>query len=267
VRDPEPFVDIHCHLVPAIDDGAQDWEETLTMARMAVADGFETIVVTPHQLGSFAANDGATIRRRTVELQGFLDDQHVPLNVLPGGDVRIEPDLADQISRGAVLTLADRGRHVLLELPHEIYVPLEPILEQLQQIGVVGILSHPERNHGILAQPKVVEKLVDQGCLMQVTAGSLIGAFGPDVQRLSDSLLDRGLIHFLATDAHGSRLRRPLMRGAFQRTLERTDWETACQICCRNPALVAAGKDVLPGRLNHARPSGLRRLFGFRRAA
>ncbi len=265
MRDPKPFVDIHCHLVPGIDDGAKDWEETLIMARSAVSDGFTTVIVTPHQLGNFARNDGEMIRERTTQLQEFLDDQNVPLHVAPGGDVRIEPDLAARVERGEVLTLADQRRHLLLELPHEIYFPLEPVLAELRIAGLAGILSHPERNHGILDNPRVVERLVDAGCLMQVTAGSLTGAFGPDVQRCAEGFLQQGLIHLIATDAHGPRVRRLRMRPAFQRVLELTDWQHACLLCCDNPSRVAAGESVAAGRTRSA-SRGIARFFGFRRA-
>lgn len=245
VREPLVFVDIHCHLIPEIDDGAKTWDETLAMARMAVADGIGTIIVTPHQLGNFAHNQAATIRARTSELQEFLDRHQVPLSVLPGADVRIEADLAARISRGEVLSLADRRRHILLELPHEIYFPIDRLLVDLAGIGLVGILSHPERNSGILSQASVVRPLVAAGCLMQITAGSLLGAFGPDCQKLSDWLVEQGLVHFVSSDAHGAKSRRPLLRKAFDRVVELAGWETARNLCCRNPAAVAAGQQVV----------------------
>jgi len=244
----EPFVDIHCHLVPGIDDGSKNWEETLEMAYMAVGDGFRTMVVTPHQLGHFAQNTGDLIRARTAELQKFLNDQHVPLEVLPGGDVRIEAGMAAKLKRGEVMSLADKRKHVLLELPHELYVPLDRLLVELAGMGMVGILSHPERNEGVLNDPAVLKPLVDAGCLMQVTAGSVLGAFGPNVQKFSAGLIEQGLVHFISTDAHGTKSRRPLMKQAFDRVAELAGLETALELCCRNPGRVAQGKAVTPGR-------------------
>jgi protein-tyrosine phosphatase len=244
----EPFVDIHCHLVPDIDDGAKTWEESLAMARMAVADGIDTIVVTPHQLGAYGHNTGDVIRARTRQLQQFLNSHDVPLRVLPGGDVRIEAEMIAKLRTGEVMTLADRRKHVLLELPHELYFPLEPVLDELASIGMVGILSHPERNQGILKNREVLEPLVARGCLMQVTAGSLMGTFGPHCQHLSEWMLERGLVHFVATDAHSPKTRRPLMGRAFERVADLTDWDSAVEFCCRNPEAVALGKDVEAGR-------------------
>lgn len=245
------FVDIHCHLLPELDDGASSWEETLEMARLAIEDGISTIVATPHQLGSYAQNTGAVIRRRTDQLQKLLRRRSLPLRVLPGADVRIEPDMISKVRSGEVLTLADRGRHVLLELPHEVYLPLDGVLAKLRAAGLAGILSHPERNRGILAQPHVLEPLVEAGCLMQVTAGALLGRFGPQSEKLSRWLVEQGLVHFVSTDAHGASSRRPLLREAFQCVAQIAGQRTAVDVCCQNPARVACGGQV---RLPHREP-------------
>lgn len=244
----DSFVDIHCHLLPGIDDGASDWDDALVMARMAVEEGTSTIIATPHQLGNFGHNRGDDIRRRVQELQRRLDEADVPLRVLPGADVRIEADMVAGLKRGDVLTLGDHGCHVLLELPHELYLPLDSLLEDLSRKNMVGILSHPERNQGILRQPDVLLPLVEAGCLMQITGGSLSGSFGPDAQGLAEWMLSQGLVHFVATDAHGTRSRRPLMRRAFERICELVDDETAMELCGDNPARVAEARSVSPGR-------------------
>jgi len=168
--------------------------------------------------------------------------------VLPGADVRIETGMLDRLQDGDVLTLGDHRKHVLLELPHELFLPLEQVVESLERVGMVGILSHPERNEGILRRPEVVAPLVERGCLMQITAGSLCGTFGPECQRLSKWLLAEGLAHFVATDGHGPRSRRPLIRRAFERVVDLTGETVAMELCSRNPAAVAAGKDVPSGR-------------------
>jgi protein-tyrosine phosphatase len=241
------FIDIHCHLLPGIDDGSNSWEESLQMARMAVADGFQAIICTPHQMGGFAHNHGPAIRQRVDQLQSFLREHSVPLQVAAGADVRIDQGLLADLRSGKVLSLGDRGRHVLLELPHEMYFPLEPVLDELASAGLIGILSHPERNHGILKQREVLLPLVERGCLMQVTCGSLLGTFGPRCQEFSQWMLSQGLVHFLASDAHGSRSRRPLMRRAYERVAELVDQELAGTLCCRNPAAVWEGRATTSG--------------------
>ncbi len=244
----EPFVDIHCHLLPCLDDGAESVDEAMAMAEMAVADGLTTIVATPHQLGNHPENTAERIRRAVSEFQRRLDAGGVPLRVLPGADVRIDADLVGKIRSDTVMTLADRGRHVLLELPHDVYVPLDRMLADLSSTGLVGILSHPERNRGLLNEPRLVRPLVERGCLLQVTAGSLTGAFGGHVKRFAESLVRQGLVHFVSTDAHGTKVRRPVLSAAFDEVARLAGEKAATDLCCRHPAAVAAGGDVPSGR-------------------
>ncbi|HEX4142111.1 MAG TPA: CpsB/CapC family capsule biosynthesis tyrosine phosphatase [Pirellulales bacterium] len=242
------FVDIHCHLLPGIDDGAKNWDDSLAMARMAVADGIETIVCTPHQLGGFSQNRGGAIRALTEELSQRLAEHEIPLTVLPGADVRIESGMIALVRQGEVLSLADHRRHILLELPHELYFPLDRLLLELSAAGMVGILSHPERNAGIMSNPAIVGSLVDAGCLMQITAGSLLGAFGPQSQSVAERLASDGLVHFVSTDAHGLKSRRPRLAAAHGRMTELVGSVLADQCCRDNPAAVAAGRPVAGGR-------------------
>lgn len=248
----ERFVDVHCHILPGIDDGSRSWDESLAMARMASSDGIATTIATVHQLGAFAHNTAQQIRHRTEQMQELLDQHNIALAVLPGADVRIEPELPQLLARDEVLTLGDRGRHVLLELPHELYFPLEPVLAELKKGGWVGILSHPERNQGLLRQRELLPALVDTGCLMQITAGSLTGTFGSASQEFCRWMLEQGLVHLVATDAHGQKSRRPLLQRAFEQVAQVTDEETALDLCCRNPAAIANGQDVEP--IRRARP-------------
>lgn len=242
------LVDIHCHLLPGLDDGARTWEESLAMARMAAADGISHVIATPHQLGSYESNHGEVIRHRVNMLQQTLDEQGIPVHVHPGADVRIDASLIEHIDSGMVVTLADRRRHVLLELPHELYLPLDRIMVSLAERNIVGILSHPERNQGLQCERKHIASLVERGCLTQITAGSLMGTFGPRCQELACWMLDEGLVHFIATDAHGVRSRRPLLRRAYELACQRVGEDTAADLCCGHPQAVLEGRSVPAGR-------------------
>jgi len=259
-----PFVDVHCHMLPGLDDGAVNLGVSLAMAEMAVADGVRSVIVTPHQLGNYSRNRGDTVRGFTSRFQRELNQRSIPLRVLPGADVRIEPDMIQKIEAGDVVSLADHRRHVLLELPHELYMPLEGLLRALRAAGMTGILSHPERNQGILREPHVVEELVESGCLMQVTAGSLTGSFGLDIQGFAEWLVQEGLVHFLATDAHGTSSRRPLMSPAYYRAIELVGQRRAEELCSLNPASVMKGAEVAAGRRRGLAVAG--RWFRRRRA-
>lgn len=263
-----PMVDIHCHMIPGIDDGSPDLQTSIEMAQMAVRDGIGTVIVTPHQLGSFGRNTGDRIRAATAAFNATLKQQKIPLNVLPGGDVRIEKGMRAKLQTGEVMSLADRRKSVLLELPHELYFPLEPVLQQLKSAGMQGILSHPERNQGILRHREVLPGLVDAGCLMQLTAGSIVGSMGPLCQQFSQWMLEQGLVHFVATDAHGIKARRPRLTPARRVVEERCGAKVAEELFVTNPTLVALGKTVPEGRRTIAKSSGGKRgWFGFGRVA
>ncbi len=226
----------------------RSWQDALAMSRLAVNEGIRTIIATPHQLGNFSHNTGDAIRSSAFRMQDVLDEQGIDLRVLPGADVRVEPGLISRLVWGEVLTLGDHRRHVLLELPHELYFPLQPLLQLLDTAGMAGILSHPERNQGLLANPHRVSELVDSRCLMQITAGSLTGTFGSSCQQFCEWMLRKGLVHFVATDAHGFRSRRPLLGRAFQRVVELTDEGTALDLFHFHPTLVSNGQEVAAGR-------------------
>ena len=150
------FTDIHCHIIPNIDDGSVSLANSLTMAETAMRDGTISLIATPHQLGTNSAVSAGAIRTGVATLKGALHQEDIGISIRPGADVRIDPELPKLLKQGKVLTLADRGKHVLLELPHETYFPLDQLLKSLKKQGLVGILSHPERNRGIIKDPNVM---------------------------------------------------------------------------------------------------------------
>lgn len=263
--DPPPLIDVHCHMLPGVDDGAADWNESAAMARAAVADGISTVVVTPHQLGGDTQIRGDAIRAGTARLQRVLQEQSIPLRVVPGAEVRVVPDLAAGVAADDLLTLADRGRHVLLELPHDVYLPLDRLLYELRLAEITAILAHPERNAAVLARRHLLPSLVEAGCLLQITAGSLAGTFGPRVQKLAQWLVGQRLVHFVGTDSHGAKVRRPLLHRAFQCVAGLAGRETAVALCCDNPGRVVAGKTVAPLQRGPRKP-GLTGWFRWNKA-
>jgi protein-tyrosine phosphatase len=144
-----------------------------------------------------------------------------------------------------VLTLADRGRHVLLELPHEVYFPLDPLLAALSKQGLTGILSHPERNRGMQARLETVSEVVRAGGLIQITAGSLTGGFGGTAKKMAEWCVRKRLVHFVASDAHDTS-RRPFgLSAARDAVANLADAELADRVVCENPAKVADGADAI----------------------
>ena len=252
---PPVFTDVHSHILAGIDDGSANLAESLAMARMAEADGTKSLIATPHQLGTNSHVTAEAIRQGVVDLQAALNAEGIGVSVLPGADVRIEPELPKLVKQGRVLTLADRGKHVLLELPHETYFPLDALLAALARQGLVGILSHPERNRGIIKNPDVMWDVVEAGGLLQITAGSLTGAFGRSPQKIAELCVEERLIHFIASDAHDTKNRPFGMREAYDTINEMADESLAQLVCCENPARVFAGDDVEGGEARKRRAS------------
>ena len=127
------FTDIHCHIVPNIDDGSKSANESVSMAGTAVRDGTKSLIATPHQLGANSQVTVAAIRNGVALLQEQLHVESINVTIRPGADIRIDPELPKLLKQGKVLTLADQGKHVLLELPHETYFPIEPLLKVSQK--------------------------------------------------------------------------------------------------------------------------------------
>ena len=242
------MIDIHAHLLPGLDDGPATWDESIAMARLAVEDGIGCMIATTHQLGAYGRNHGRTIRDRAAECQRRLSQQGVPLRVLPGAEIRIESGAVARIKNGELLTLADRGRHVLLELPADVYFPLDRVLADLHAAGMVAILAHPERNLGLRARPEILDLLFQAGCLFQITGNSILGVLGRDVQSFSVRLIQQGLVQFVASDAHGPRTRRPLLARVLETLTELAGEETALDLLSRNAACVIEGRDVIAAR-------------------
>jgi len=205
------MIDLHSHLLPGIDDGAPDLATSLAMARIAEADGIEIMACTPHIYPGLYENQGPKIRQAVAEMQGHLDEAGIVLRLTTGADVHIVPDLISGLRTGRVATLAS-GRYFLLELPHQVVPPrLEYTVFSLLTAGYVPVITHPERAGWIEDHYEVLEGLVRQGAWLQVTAGSLTGRFGSDARYWVERLLDEGLVHILATDAHGVANRPPLL--------------------------------------------------------
>jgi protein-tyrosine phosphatase len=205
------MIDLHCHLLPGIDDGAPDLATSLAMARIAVADGIAVVACTPHIYPGLYENNGPAIRRAVTELQARLDEAAIPLRLTCGADTHIAPDLVAGLRAGRVPTLHG-SRYFLLEPPHHVAPPrLEETVFHLLAAGYVPVITHPERLSWIESRYQTWVELTRKGVWLQVTAGSLTGRFGPAAQYWSERLLDEGWVHILATDAHGVDRRPPLL--------------------------------------------------------
>ncbi|MGD0533089.1 MAG: CpsB/CapC family capsule biosynthesis tyrosine phosphatase [Methyloceanibacter sp.] len=196
------MIDLHCHILPGIDDGAADLAVSMAMARAFVADGVSVVACTPHILPGLYSNSGPEIRKAVARLQQTLDRDGIPLRLVTGADNHIVPSFVAELRSGHLLSLADT-RYVLVEPPHHIPPPrMEDLFFSLLIAGCVPILTHPERLTWIQAHYDAIQRLVRGGVWMQITAGSLAGAFGRNARYWGERMLDEGCVHILATDAH-----------------------------------------------------------------
>ena len=201
------MIDIHCHILPGLDDGASDLEVSLEMCRVAQADGIKIIVATPHCQNGLYQNNQGTILPVVDQLKKRLNTEGISLEILPGADIHLSPEIIPFLKDNPQLLLG--GRYFLLELPAQsIPHEIRDLIFKLQLAGYAPIITHPERNTVIQGRPSLLEEWVGSGVLVQVTAMSLTGAFGGLVEDCAWQLLRSGLIQVIATDAH-SRRRRP----------------------------------------------------------
>ncbi len=208
------MIDLHCHILPGIDDGAQNLDISLAMARIAVDDGIRIIACTPHIYPGLYMNDTAGIKAARDALQSVFDEQGIPLTLTTGADVHLVPGLLDGLRSGAIPSLHDT-RYLLLEPSHHVAPPrFAESVFQLVAAGYTPVITHPERLSWVEDHFETFAALTQQGAWMQVTAGALTGSFGPRIKYWAEKFVGEGLTHILATDAHTNGRRRPVLSEA-----------------------------------------------------
>ncbi|MFN8533754.1 MAG: CpsB/CapC family capsule biosynthesis tyrosine phosphatase [Dehalococcoidia bacterium] len=194
--------DLHCHILPCVDDGAEDLPDALAMARLAANEGFREVVATPHFHMLDAAGPRADVERRVVEFQAAIDAEGIALTIVSGSEVYLTPESPQHWDAGELLPLGE-SRYLLVETAfHEYPWYVEETIFQLQARGAQVILAHPERYVPFQQSPAILEGLVSRGVLAQITASSLLGAFGKGAKSAAEQFLQRGLVHLISTDAH-----------------------------------------------------------------
>lgn len=245
------MLDLHHHLLPGIDDGATDLAMALEMARMAVADGIGTVACTPHIYPGLYDNDRAGIVAAIARLQDALDQAGIPLCLVEGADVHLDPGLVEGIRGGRIPTLAG-SRYLLLEPPHHVAPPnFEGVVFELMATGLVPVITHPERLSWVEDHYDLFVRLSRRGAWMQITAGALTGRFGRRVKYWSERFVDEGHCMVLATDAHHPQRRPPLLAEAREAVAARLGAEEALHMVQTRPAGIVA--DLAP----HALPPAL----------
>ncbi|MFH0069903.1 tyrosine-protein phosphatase [Peribacillus sp. NPDC056705] len=202
------MIDIHCHILPGVDDGSADMNESMNMARKAVESGITHLFATPHHLNEKYVNIKSGIIDRAMSLNESLKQNNIPLTIHLGQEVRIHRDIFNSLEKKEILTLDDNGTFLLLELPSgRVPTYTHEVIYELLLKGITPIIVHPERNKELISNHQLLFELVQEGALTQLTSGSIIGNFGKSIQSFSKKIIEHNLAHFIATDAHniGSR--------------------------------------------------------------
>lgn len=241
------MIDLHSHILPGLDDGAEDPEESLKMARMALEDGIMRVVCTPHWYPGYMENTRHEIMKAVRLFRKELLKNNLPLKIFPGAELRLDAALIEGLQSGKLMTLNDTGRFALIELP-EVALPekLEDLFWQFRLQGITPILSHPERNYALLSNPGRLRGLIKMGVLTQITGASIFGEFGKKVQEFSHYMLRYRMVHILATDAHGFRTRPLCLSRAYRAVEKMLGEEAAWQMVYETPKRIIAGEEVVP---------------------
>ncbi len=258
------MIDIHCHIIPGIDDGPETLDQSLAMASMAVRDGINTIMATPHTLNGVYKNPVEKVSSRLIDLEKALAEKEIPVILRQGADVHLCPGMVQRIKSKDAGTIDNAGKFLLLELPDTLipeYVKDEIFALKLN--GITPIITHVERNAGLLRDLTVLYTLIRMGALSQVTAMSITGDFGEAVKQAVEKLLKLRLVHIIASDAHSPDHRPPILSHAVEQAAQILgSLDEAERMVKERPAAILAGLEPDVPEPKRENTGGFRRFFG-----
>ncbi|MDT2988010.1 tyrosine-protein phosphatase [Enterococcus casseliflavus] len=211
------MIDLHCHILPGVDDGAENIEASIAMAEQAVSQGITHILCTPHHNNGKYTNPKSEVISLVASLQAELDKKKLPLTLLEGQEVRITGDLIEDIRNDKILFTDLEDTYILIELPTmEVPSYTEQVFFELLQMGKVPVIVHPERNAHFRKDPNNLIPFLEMGCLAQLTAPSYVGVFGKDIQKTAKVMVEHNLVQMVASDAHGIKKRSFFMKETYE---------------------------------------------------
>jgi protein-tyrosine phosphatase len=228
------MIDIHCHILPGLDDGARTMDEAISMARLAAADGIHTIVASAHITPGVYDNAPDRIVAAAGAFDDRLREEGIPIRIIPGADVRMTPEMLN--GGGRYLCINRDTPYLLFEFPHDLIPPgSDRLVGALRDRGMVPVITHPERNLDLQRRPEKLAAFIKLGCLVQITAMSLTGGFGPRALQVSEGFLKEGWVDVIATDAHDTVKRPPILSRAVRRAEELVGAGTARAMVVETP--------------------------------
>ncbi len=235
------MVDLHCHILPGLDDGPATIEESIAMAESAIADGITHVVATPHSSSRYFF-DFLRVRRLRDELQARIGDR---LKIATGCDFHLNLENLESFRKDPRHYCINQRDFLLVEF-NEFSIPpaMDQMLHEIQLAGVRPVITHPERNGILRAHPERLKKWVRRGCFAQVTGGALTGGFSAGSQEDALRWIGEGLIHFVASDAHNSRSRPLRLQPAYNAVVDRFGQEKARALFQDNPLSAFEGREL-----------------------
>lgn len=235
------MIDIHCHLLPGIDDGARDMDQALSMARVAYDNGIRFSIVTPHIHPGRYENSALNITRSWGLFKAELARAHISLSLGMAAEVRLSPEILPLIERDEIPFLGelDGYRVMLLEFPHSHIPPgAEQLVKRLLDLKVRPIIAHPERNKDVIRRRAKIDPFIEMGCFLQLTSSAVAGRFGEGSYERAIELLESDAFMVLATDAHNLKGRYPDLHQGFEAAAEIIGAKAARKLVFDNPMAI-----------------------------
>lgn len=242
------MIDLHCHMLPGVDDGAATEDEALLMAQVAVDSGVTDVALTPHcnvpgQFGNY--RDGALLERFR-RFETLLRQEDIPLSLHRGMEVFVTPELPELLEQGALLTLGG-SRYLLVEFAFgEAAWFADEALHHILAQGLIPVVAHPERYYFIQDAPRHLLHWVNDGCVLQLNKGSFFGIFGRHAAQTAHWCLDCGCLHLIGSDAHSPYRRTPRLSDIYDMVADTVSPETARLLLHDNPAAILRGGTLYP---------------------
>ncbi|WP_460001766.1 tyrosine-protein phosphatase [Paradesulfitobacterium aromaticivorans] len=238
------LVDFHIHILPGLDDGACYWEESLDMAKAAIAEGTTAMVVSPHYIDMRYHSTKDKVSRKIDEFKGILAQKNLKLKIYQAAEVQLTEEIP-RLAATDVIPTINNTNYMLIEFPFTAELgTVQERLDSLTEQGIIPVLVHPERYREVRAHPEWLDRFIGSGALTQVNAGSLLGEHGAEAQEFVQMLVRKHLAHLLGSDSHGVWQRKPgLAKGVAKiRQLAGEEWAMFMTSSC--PQLILAGKRI-----------------------
>jgi len=240
------MIDLHCHILPDLDDGVRTMDDALEMARVAEEEGVEKIVATPHLFrDNFNWGDFAVIEEKRQALAEAISSQNIRLDILPGAEVHLSHNLMNTVRKNRKHLVLNRSSYMFIEFPSShIFAGVKKLFFELMAEGIRPIIAHPERNLVFIQNPVLLFELVQMGSLAQANTGSFLGLYGDHAERAVSHFLELNLVHFIATDGHSPRSLSSRMKEAAGKAEALIGKERAQALINENPHAVISDREI-----------------------